>query len=69
MVLSYVDDNFGAKEEGELEFYEPYGYYYLASQTRLLCLWDELGTPHKLKKQVYGPIILIIGFSLSRSFV
>lgn len=29
--------------------------------TRLLCLWDFLGIPHKQKKQIYGESLTIIG--------
>jgi hypothetical protein len=35
-----------------------------AKQVALLTLWDELHIPHKKKKQVWGPILTIIGFQL-----
>lgn len=49
LLLSYVNNNFGAEEEGLLHYYEPYGYYYPYAQVQLLHLWDELGIPHKVK--------------------
>ncbi|OCH89785.1 hypothetical protein OBBRIDRAFT_732028 [Obba rivulosa] len=68
-MLSYMNDNFGAEEDGNLEFYEPYGYYYPCPQTPMLRLWDELRIPYEFKKQVYrppgigtSPVILIISF-------
>ncbi|EMD33084.1 hypothetical protein CERSUDRAFT_98692 [Gelatoporia subvermispora B] len=63
-LLGYVDDNYGAEEEGQLEYYKPYGYYYPRAQVLLLQIWDELGIPHEFKKQIYGPIIPIIGFDV-----
>ncbi|EMD37573.1 hypothetical protein CERSUDRAFT_35702, partial [Gelatoporia subvermispora B] len=63
-LLGYVDDNFGAAESDELEYYEPYGYYYPRAQVCLLRVWDELGIPHEFKKQVYAPVIPIIGFAV-----
>ncbi|KAG6327724.1 hypothetical protein ID866_11365 [Astraeus odoratus] len=31
---------------------------------KLLHLWDELGIPHEECKQIYGPILPIIGFEV-----
>ncbi|KAE9403348.1 hypothetical protein BT96DRAFT_495295 [Gymnopus androsaceus JB14] len=38
-----------------MALYEPYGELFPRKQARLLCLWDDLGIPHKWKKQVFGP--------------
>ncbi|KAF9030107.1 hypothetical protein BDZ89DRAFT_1091661 [Hymenopellis radicata] len=51
----YVDDCYSVGIVGDMEWYEPY-------HTRLLYLWDYLGIPHKLKKQVWGEVLIIIGF-------
>jgi hypothetical protein len=61
-IFAYVDDNFGWEEADNFMFYEPYQQSFPAKQVGLLSLWDELGVPHKLKKQVWGEIIVIIGF-------
>ncbi|KAG6329912.1 hypothetical protein ID866_9177 [Astraeus odoratus] len=34
------------------------------NMVKLLHLWDELGIPHKEHKQIYGPILPIIGFEV-----
>ena len=34
------------------------------NQYRLLCLCDELGIPHKEKKQVSGALLVIIGIEV-----
>ena len=59
--LVYVDDSFGVEELGKETFYPPYGESFPSQQARLLELWDELGIPHKRKKQVNGPSLLILG--------
>ncbi|PPR05988.1 hypothetical protein CVT24_004651 [Panaeolus cyanescens] len=58
---TYSDDHFGVALESDVEFYPPYGEFLPSSQTRLLLLWDELGIPHKRKKQVSGNPLVIIG--------
>lgn len=63
-LLCYVDDNFGFEEEGKVEFYPPYGAYFPVKQTRLLKLWDLVGLPHERPKQLYGPILTVIGFEI-----
>jgi hypothetical protein len=61
-LFGYIDDNFSFDEEGNVIWYEPYGCYYPAKQTRLLKLWDEISLPHEKPKQEYGPVLRIIGF-------
>ncbi|KAF8989658.1 hypothetical protein BDZ89DRAFT_974667 [Hymenopellis radicata] len=58
----YVDDCFSVGLVGDMAWYEPYQQYFPAGQTHLLSLWDWLGIPHKLKKQVWGEMLVIIGF-------
>ena len=60
----YVDDSFGVEEEGVVAKYEPYNKVYPLQQTRLLELWDELGIPHKQKKQVYGCQLTVLGIEM-----
>ena len=73
--LVYVDDSFGAEDGGQMELYSPYNQWYPVQKARLLNLWDELGIPHKQKKQLFGSRLSILGievdansltFSLSR---
>ncbi|KAF9019728.1 hypothetical protein BDZ89DRAFT_958978 [Hymenopellis radicata] len=58
----YVDDCFSVGLVDDMSWYEPYQQLYPTDQTRLLRLWDWLGIPHKLKKQVWGETLVIIGF-------
>jgi hypothetical protein len=44
--------------------YVPYNQSYPLQQTRLLKLWDKLGIPHKLKKQVFGSRLAILGIDV-----
>lgn len=53
-LCNYVDDSSGIGHADDLTFYEPYGKHYPLDQAHLLCLWDELGIPHKAKKQLWG---------------
>jgi hypothetical protein len=62
--LIYVDDSFGVEVEGETELYLPYEEQYPRQQTRLLILWDELGIPHKQRKQLYGRQLAILGIEV-----
>ncbi|KIK61189.1 hypothetical protein GYMLUDRAFT_143936, partial [Collybiopsis luxurians FD-317 M1] len=60
----YVDDCFSVALEGDTEWYEPYQTHLPREQVKLLRLWDYLGIPHKRGKQVWGAILVVIGFSL-----
>jgi hypothetical protein len=62
--LIYVDDSFGVEEEGLMLWYAPYNAEFPAQQTRLLELWDELGIPHKLRKQIFGSRLTILGIDV-----
>lgn len=62
--LEYVDDSFGVEEEGNCVLYSPYNVEYPAQQVRLLELWDEVGIPHKQKKQVFGTQLMILGIEV-----
>jgi hypothetical protein len=63
-IFAYVDDNWGFEEAGNLEYYAPYEKFMPAKQVALLSLWDELGIPHKERKQLWGAVLTIIGFSV-----
>lgn len=63
---TYVDDTYGADKEGDLDFYSGYEDMVMmpAKQVALLELWDDLGIPHKLKKQVSGSPLTVIGIEV-----
>jgi hypothetical protein len=60
----YVDDDFSWEFKDNKRLYKPYGKHFPAKQARYLELWDELGIPHKEKKQLYGRSLPIIGYDV-----
>ena len=58
---NYVDDSSGCGLESDMLVYAPYGKSFPRDQTILLLLWDELGIPHKERKQIFGSPLPIIG--------
>jgi hypothetical protein len=60
----YMDDSFGINDEGNLVWYHRYDKHMLASQVKLLSLWDELGIPHEPHKQLFGSKLTIIGIHI-----
>jgi len=60
-LITYVDDSSGPAVAGDMDLYKPYNTFYPSEQTALLRLWDELGVPHKAKKQVNGDTLPVIG--------
>lgn len=62
--FNYVDDDFGFAIVGSVQWYEPYQRYFPTPQARLLLLWDDLGIPHELPKQLHGRSLPIIGFEV-----
>ena len=63
-LANYVDDSSGCDMTGNTLLYEPYGKFLPANQTKLLCLWDDLGIPHKPHKQIFGSPLVIIGIEV-----
>lgn len=63
-IATYVDDSSGIDILGDNLLYEPYEKEFPRHQTMLLKLWDDLGIPHKLKKQVSGSPLTIIGIDV-----
>ena len=63
-LATYIDDSSGFDYEDDLLRYEPYSTSFPRHQTMLLKLWDELSIPHKQKKQIFGPVIPIIGINV-----
>ena len=61
-LFGYIDNNFSFEEEGKVTWYAPHHCYYPSKQTKLLCLWDEIGLPHEKAKQEYAPVLRIVGF-------
>jgi hypothetical protein len=61
---AYSDDSFGIEFSKNISFYEPYQRSMPSSQVTLLNMWDDLGIPHKDKKQVSGKILTIIGIEV-----
>ena len=60
-LATYVDNSSGFDFEDDLLYYAPYDMEFPHHQALLLQLWDDLSIPHKLKKQVFGSVIPIIG--------
>jgi hypothetical protein len=63
-LATYIDDSSGFDLEDDMLPYSPYHTSFPRHQTLLLELWDEISIPHKLKKQIFGPIIPIIGIDV-----
>jgi hypothetical protein len=63
-LATYIDDSSGFDYEDDVLPYEPYGSSFPRHQTLLLQLWDELSIPHKPKKQIFGPVIPVIGIDV-----
>ncbi|KAF9034568.1 hypothetical protein BJ165DRAFT_1356210 [Panaeolus papilionaceus] len=63
-LCAYSDDHFGLAVEGDTTWYAPYNRSLPSPQARLLLLWDDLGIPHKEKKQISGNPLVIIGISV-----
>jgi len=60
----YSDDSYGINPVDELTLYVPYSKLMPTKQFRLLSFWDEINLPHKEKKQLFGPILPIIGIKV-----
>ncbi len=56
-----MDDAFSFNPDEELAYYGPYDTYYPKKPSVLLHLFDEIGIPHKKRKQEYGQNLTIIG--------
>jgi hypothetical protein len=63
-LATYIDDSSGFDYADDLLLYEPYNTHFPRHQTLLLQLWDDLCIPHKAKKQIFGPVIPIIGIDV-----
>lgn len=63
-IMTYLDDSSGCAWEDDKTFYQPYGKELPTPQARLLTLWDDIGVPHKEKKQIHGTSIPIIGIQV-----
>jgi hypothetical protein len=63
-IFTYVDDSSGAEFADQQSYYAPYKKFMPSKQVALLQVWDELGVPHKEKKQVFGSPLTIIGIDV-----
>ncbi|KAF8804719.1 hypothetical protein BYT27DRAFT_7259194 [Phlegmacium glaucopus] len=63
-LANYVDDSSGCNLIHNTLLYDPYQRQLPSHQKQLLDLWDELGIPHKLHKQVLGCPLTIIGIDV-----
>ena len=63
-ITTYLDDSSGCAWSDDVTFYPPYSCNLPTPQARLLSLWDEIGVPHKPKKQISGKAIPIIGITV-----
>lgn len=61
---NYVDDSSGCAYADDMDYYAPYDMAFPREQVILLRLWDEIGIPHKLKKQTYGAPLIVIGINV-----
>ncbi|PPQ92713.1 hypothetical protein CVT25_014020 [Psilocybe cyanescens] len=68
-ITTYCDDSFGPERASKMLFYAPYNKYMPRNQVKLLQLWDEIGLPHKEKKQISGTVIDIIGFEVDANLM
>ena len=66
---NYVDDSSGCGLANDTLFYKPYKRSFPRDQVILLRLWDELGIPHKEKKQVYGSPLMVIGINVDANIL
>nr|AAZ14941.1 putative retroelement protein [Coprinellus disseminatus] len=60
-LCSFSDDHFGVALKRDTTWYEPFAALLPTPQVKLLTLWDDLGIPHKRKKQLSGSPLVIIG--------
>ena len=60
-ITTYLDDSSGCTFRDDRSYYAPYNCDLPTPQARLLNLWDEIGVPHKPKKQIHGEAIPVIG--------
>jgi len=63
-LATYINDSSGFDRSDDLLLYSPYGSPFPCHQTLLLQLWDDLRIPHKRSKQIFGPVIPIIGIDV-----
>ena len=63
-ITTYLDDSSGCTWRDDVAFYSPYNKHLPAPQAHLLTLWDDLGIPHKEKKQIHGSTIPVIGIQV-----
>jgi len=61
-MLHYMDNTFKYDANPILEYYAPHNTHYPSKKCQLLTLWDDIGLPHKPRKQVFGQCLDIIGF-------
>ncbi|PPQ82622.1 hypothetical protein CVT24_005472 [Panaeolus cyanescens] len=59
-ICAYSDDHFGVCLASDMSYYIPYDAWMPTPQVSLLYLWDEIGIPHKQKKQSFGNPLVII---------
>ena len=64
-IATYLDDSSGCAWSDDQSYYAPYKCHLPTPQARLLALWDELGIPHKQKKQVHGLTLPVIGIQVN----
>jgi len=60
----YSDDSYGINPVDELGLYVSYSKLMPTKQFQLLSFWDEINLPHKKRKQLFGPILPIIGIEV-----
>jgi hypothetical protein len=63
-LFAYVNNAFSWEFADRVIFYLPYDKSLPTKQAYLLTLFDDVGIPHKERKQVYGLPLQVIGFDV-----
>ena len=66
---AYSDGSFGVNQNKNLIWYKKYNKLLPEQQVNLLCLWDELGIPHKEQKKTWGALLTVISINLDHNMM
>ena len=67
--FTYINNSFYIQKRGKKLFYMYYQRKLPLNLTQLLQLWDFIGLPHEQCKQVFGDVLLIIGFEINSNLM
>ncbi|KAH9900654.1 uncharacterized protein BXZ73DRAFT_17406, partial [Epithele typhae] len=63
-MAGYVDDDASGARRDDLVWFAPFQEHIPSPLARLLSLYDDLGIPYERRKQLWGPCLPYIGFSV-----